>query len=82
MLQCLCGQRSEPTTTTSGETFSCACSQLSDEKRSHWPLALVSTSSVSAVYYALPLHAFVLTCFVRGSCDFLATTHVIPSHIL
>lgn len=52
MLQCLCGQRSEPTTTTSGETLSCACSPLSDEKRSHWPLALVSTSSVSAVLCA------------------------------
>ncbi|KAA0718998.1 hypothetical protein E1301_Tti007684 [Triplophysa tibetana] len=52
MLQCLCGQRSEPTTTTSGETLSCACSPLRDEKRSHWPLALVSTSSVSAVLCA------------------------------
>ncbi|ROI96443.1 hypothetical protein DPX16_23662 [Anabarilius grahami] len=59
MLQCLCGQRSEPTTTTSGETFSCACSHLSDEKRSHWPLALVSTSSVSA-----PLSCnFFIRCF-------------------
>lgn len=71
MLQCLCGQRSEPTTTTSGETFSCACSPLSNEKHSHWPLALVSTSSVSAVY-ALPLQRICANLLVRAhatSCD-------------
>lgn len=71
MLQCLCGQRSEPTTTTSGETFSCACSHLSDEKRSHWPLALVSTSSVSAVLCA-PTPRLCANLFVRAhatSCD-------------
>lgn len=64
MLQCFCGQRLEPTRTTSGETFSCACSPLSDEKRSHWP-ALVSTSSVSEVL-CVPTARICANLFVRA----------------
>lgn len=81
MLQCLCGERSEPTTTTSGETFSCACSPLSDEKRSHWPLALVSTSSVSAVLCALTPR-ICANLFARAHATSYDPAHVIPSHIL